>query len=405
MSQELVRETGLSTPRTPAQELVAQVRGEQFRQQVAMALPPSVTPERFLRVATTALLANPDIAKLDHTSVLRAMIQSASMGLIPDGKQAAITPRKGQAVLVPMIQGFRDIAADHGWTLRTAVVYSEDEFEHAVVDGEEQINHRPVRPGAERGELIAAYAIAKHRDGRRMQVVLHPADIALRRESASTKQVWDGPHTAAMWEKSAGRDLFGQLGLAESDERVTRVLVATELEPGEAAHKLYGNGGPAAEPPALEAAETDQVDASSTTADGEGQQAAVEASISPAEAAAPDPDELPGEPAPDEPSAFQAPVEVDVDPVIFAAKEASQVIVPIGAWKGKSLAEIHAAGDKGVQWIKYALAEFDERTGTTKSADPKMESGVLMRSIWAFARVYTPDLFQAELAKREAAAA
>lgn len=382
--------------RTPQQELVARVRGEDFRQQVAMALPPTVTPERFVRVATTALLTNPDIAKLDHVSVLRAMVQSAAMGLLPDGKQAAITPRGGQAVLVPMIQGFRDIAADHGWTLRTAVVYANDEFRHAVIDGEETLFHAPVRPGAERGELIAAYAIAKHRDGRRMQVVLHPDDIEKRRASASTQNVWNN-HPAAMWEKSAGRDLFAQLGFGELDERVTRILEASDTEPAEAARLMYGE--PSTGTPAPLPAGTDtRTDGTATSPPppaeqstaGAAQQAATAGTPSPA-AAAPGSDDEPS--LDDDQTSFEAPTSagVDDDPIVTAARTASQFQIPNGTHKGLALSELLAKGEKGTTWLRWALRKGDDLTPLEYRT-----------AVWAFARVYAPELYQEVMAEHEA---
>lgn len=369
--------------RTPEQQLVAQVRSDQFKEQVAMALPPSVTPERFVRIATTAIITNPDIAKLEHTSILRAFVQCAADGLMPDGKEAAITPRKGKAVYVPMIGGFRKKAAEHGWTLRTAVVYANDEFDHAVVDGEEVITHRPVRPGAERGELIASYAIAKHRDGRRVLTVLHPDDIAKRRKSSAYDAVWN-EHPAAMWEKSAGRDIFGQLGLAEGDSAIQRMLAADDLAHGDAAAALYG---PSETPAELTAGRTTD-DASttqdtSTTADVAGghQQAEPAATVTPSAAgSAPDPD-------PDFADAD--------DELVAAAKEAAGFVVPFGTtWKGKTLADVHAAGETGRQWFAKMLEKLDA------ARYPDFRTAV-----FAFARVYLPEEFAAALAREEAQAA
>jgi len=209
--------------RSPQQELALRIRQDDFTEQIAMALPPSVTPGRFLRVATTAILTNDEIAKCEPHSVMRALIRCATDGLMPDGKEAAIVKRRNkklgieEANFMSMIYGLRKKLAEHGWTLRTDVVYENDTFEHAVVDGEEKINHTHVRPGAERGELIAAWGIVKHRDGRKLMTVLHPDDIARRRASSAYAAVWDA-HTAAMWEKCAGRDLYEQVGLAEADD-------------------------------------------------------------------------------------------------------------------------------------------------------------------------------------------
>jgi recombination protein RecT len=252
--------------RTPAQVLVARVRQDDFKESVAMVLPPSVTLDRFMRIMTSALLANPDIAKLDHTSVLTAMVQSASAGLIPDGKEAAIVGRGGQAVFQPMIGGFRRIAAEHGWTLKTKAVYANDFFE-LVEEPEENVKHTPARPGVDRGELIGAYAKAIHKDGRVLYRVMYAADIAKRRAIATTQNVWN-KWPAEMAEKTAGRDLFADLPLSESDlerEQIKRLLAVEELEPGEAAATFYGTER--AETPALPPASTEegqQVDGAAT---------------------------------------------------------------------------------------------------------------------------------------------
>lgn len=383
--------------RNPQQELVARVRGDAFREQVAMALPPTVTIERFVRVATTALLANPDIAKLDHVSVLTAMVRAAADGLMPDGKEAAITPRGGNAVYVPMIGGFRKIAAEHGWTLRTAVVYANDEFRHAVIDGEETIFHAPVRPGDDRGELIAAYAIAKHRDGRRMQVVLHPDDIAKRRASASTQNVWQN-HPAAMWEKSAGRDLFAQLGFGELDERVTRILEATATDPAEASRLIYGP--PRTETPAtLTPAGTDaQLTERTTTSPPPPAEQSDVGVVQQATTAASPAVVAPGsEPEPslddEQSSAFEAPASAGVenDPVVAAAREASQFEIPNGQHKGLALSELQAKGEKGTTWLRWALRKGDS-----------LEPLEYRTAVWSFARVYTPELYHEVMAEHEA---
>lgn len=360
--------------RTPAQQLVLRVRGDDFKQQVAMALPPAVTPERFVRVAATAVMTNPDIAKLNHDSVLRAMVQCAADGLMPDGREAALVKRGDNAVYTPMIGGFRKKAAEHGWTIRTAVVYENDAFEHVVEDAEEKILHRPVRPGDDRGELVAAYAIAKHVDGRKVVTVLHPEDIKKRRSKATTQKVWD-EFPAAMWEKSAGRDLFGQLGLAEGDAAVQRMLAAEALAHGEAATALYG-------PPPVGGG-----DGASTTRDTSGTAGAVDrqqaepaaALETPAAGSVPDPDHE-----------F-----VDVDEIEFApevdlqelAAKAADYVVPSGrTWKGKTLQEVFDAGENGVAWFKLALEQVTVERGHPVEFQDAVRD---------FARVHLPDEYAA----------
>jgi len=114
-----------------AQQLVAQVRQPSFTEQVKLALGGDEgATGRFIRVMSSAFLANPDLAeKCEWGSILQASIKSAAMGLIPDGNEAAFVPfydkkaRVTKAQLVPMIGGYRKIAGEHGWTIQTRVVH------------------------------------------------------------------------------------------------------------------------------------------------------------------------------------------------------------------------------------------------------------------------------------------
>src|SRR3990172_5252788 len=93
---------------SPQQELVAQVRSEQFRSQIAL-------------------------------------LASEAMGLMPDNREAALVPFKGKAQLVPMIAGYRKIAAEYGWTIYTAIAYEADLFEYEL-GLDVRFRHAPARP-------------------------------------------------------------------------------------------------------------------------------------------------------------------------------------------------------------------------------------------------------------------
>src|SRR4051812_26804943 len=64
--------------------------------QFAMVLPPHVPPERFVRVAMTAVIQNPDFLKMDRKLLIQELMKCATDGLIPDGREAAIIPFKGK---------------------------------------------------------------------------------------------------------------------------------------------------------------------------------------------------------------------------------------------------------------------------------------------------------------------
>lgn len=400
-SNELVR-------RTPQQELIADLRDERFKQQVAIALPGNVTPERFVRIAVTAIQANPDIASADYDSVIRSFIQSAQLGLLPDGREAAIVLFGKKATLMPMISGYRKIAAEYGWALRTRVVYEADEFEYA--EGVETILvHQPARPGVQRGKMIAAYAVGAHKDGRREIEVMYAEDIERVRKVARSQNVWND-WTDRMYEKTVGRRLFAKLPLDEADkERVERVLSA-DTDPVTA---IYGRDRVAeapALPPASATPRSDH-DASDSESGGgqqagdaasKGDDASIQAS-STAASPAPDPDaQADAGDAGD--GGFNQPETVPQDALVVKAQAASLVVIPIGQYKGKTLADVSALGDKGSSWLKYSLTNFDDGTGTTPSSEPKYGPGEFVTALWDYSKVYAPDIATEVQAAREAAA-
>lgn len=188
------------------------------------------------------------------------------------------------------------------------------------------------------------------------------------------------------------------------DADTRRMLVAVGLN---AQAAIYGPGATSSEetPAQLPAGTDAQLTERTTTSPPPPAEQSTVGATQQAAAAAPGPDDLlDGEPGPeDEPSAFQAPAsaQTDEDPIVFAAKFASQIVVPIGQWQGKTLKQVHEAGAKGVSWFKYALKNFDANTGTGENAKPRMRPGELVQAIEAFSRVYVPDEWQAAMAAKE----
>lgn len=335
--------------RTPQQLMIAEVRGEGFQEQIKAALPANVTIAKFVRATVTALMQNADLAPANpeaQTALFQALIKCAQDGLLPDGREAALVLYGGKAQYLPMIGGLRKIAAEHGWTIRTAVIYENDEFTYEL-GLEPRIVHRPAGLREQRGGLIGAYAIGTHRDGRKEVEVFTAEDVERARQVSRAKD--NGPWktwTDRMWEKTVGKRLFAKLPLDKTDaDRVARILSAAdvELEPGAAAALLYGNDPARALPAA-----TEVPPAGAAAGPADSQQADAAADDPPPAASVPGADDepeptLPGE----EPTLFQIPES--------AIDEAASIVVTKGvdAVKGKSLAEIAAAG--GDEWIAWAL--------------------------------------------------
>jgi recombination protein RecT len=224
--------------REQATELSKQIAGPDFRKQVELALPGDVTTDRFVRAAITALLANPDIAQCEPNSIFNGLLKAAQDGLLADGREAALVKFGDKAAYLPMVSGFRKIAAESGWQLISKIVYAADSFEHE--EGlEPKLVHHPVRPGDERGPIVAAYAI-----GRKVgQPVLF--EVMAKEEIDKVKNVSrakGGPWAdwyERMAEKTVARRLFAKLPLGDR-ERARRVLEASAPEPAESTALMYG---------------------------------------------------------------------------------------------------------------------------------------------------------------------
>jgi len=140
--------------------------------QIAKALPKVMTPERFTRIALTALSSNPKLAECDRNSFLGGLMQSAQLGLEPN------TPL-GQAYLIPYrnnkrgitecqfqvgYKGLIDLAYRGGEmaSISSYCAYGNDEFVYEL-GLEPKLIHKPAK--SNRGSLEFVYAVFKLKNG------------------------------------------------------------------------------------------------------------------------------------------------------------------------------------------------------------------------------------------------
>ncbi len=177
-----------------------------------------ITPEVFARVAVNSLLANPMIAECDPPELKRAVMNSIELGLLPDGRQAAILPFKKKgggvgATLVPMIEGRILLArrACPGIVLRVRAVFREDIWSYS--DGLiPAIKHEP-NPEASRtdDDLIAVYAIAHQPKAPAPEFeVMFSGDITRYRAKSRAGSKGKGPW-ATDYIEMAKKTVMGQL--------------------------------------------------------------------------------------------------------------------------------------------------------------------------------------------------
>ena len=121
------------------------------------------TKEEFERVMLNALIRNPELQDCDRNSLDVAIADCIQAGLLPDGKQAVIIPRKGKAALQPMYEGRVMLArnANPKMVLVTEAVYEGEEFR--VIGGSERKLVHEMSLGIDRRDerIVAVYAMAK----------------------------------------------------------------------------------------------------------------------------------------------------------------------------------------------------------------------------------------------------
>lgn len=138
----------------------------QMQGEIAKALPKVMTPERFTRIALSAVSNTPELANCTPKSFLAAMMNAAQLGLEPNTPlgQAYLIPYRNKGTLECQFQvgykGLIDLAYRSGdvKTIQAHVVYENDEFEYEL-GLEPKLRHIPAKE--KRGEPIWFYAVFK----------------------------------------------------------------------------------------------------------------------------------------------------------------------------------------------------------------------------------------------------
>lgn len=211
--------------RQPMDAVVAGLEHPVFVQQIEESLPENVSLERFKRVTITAIRSDPELITGNQNSLFASVVKCAQDGLLPDGREAALVKFGQDIVYMPMIGGFRKIAAEHGWAIDTQVVYEHDEFVWELGQ-HPKLHHKPAGLDQEPGEPMGAYAVATHADGRKLVEVMRKSEIE--KVQAVSKSGTRGPWKdwmERMWEKTVGRRIFGKLPLSGQALEVAQRLI------------------------------------------------------------------------------------------------------------------------------------------------------------------------------------
>lgn len=138
--------------------------------QIKRALPSTITPERFTRIALSALNTTPKLKECTQISFLSALMNAAQLGLEPNTSlgQAYLIPYKNKGVYEVQFQigykGLLDLAyrSPQLQTVQAHCVYENDIFSYEL-GLEPQLVHKPAMDN--RGELRCVYAMFRLQNG------------------------------------------------------------------------------------------------------------------------------------------------------------------------------------------------------------------------------------------------
>ena len=169
-------------------DYVVSMQGE-----IAKALPKVMTPERFTRIALSAISSNKKLAECTPQSFLAAMMNAAQLGLEPNTPlgQAYLIPYKSACTFQLGYKGLIDLAyrSREVKTIMAQTVYENDEFDFEF-GLTPKLHHVPAK--SNRGNPVWFYAVFKTVNGGEGFEVMSVEDVKAHAKKYS-KSYSDGP--------------------------------------------------------------------------------------------------------------------------------------------------------------------------------------------------------------------
>lgn len=189
-----------------SRDLKSIIASPAMQQQFAAALPKHLSPERFGRIAITALTRTPKLRECTQESVFKCLLDLSAMGLEPDGRHAHLIPYGKECTLIIDYKGLVSLIRRSGEVakIHADVICENDEFEHSM--GE--VTQHTYDLKKDRGEPYAAYAQVTLKDGSVQAVIMPKADIeSIRKRSRAGNS---GPWQTD-WHEMAKKTAFRRL--------------------------------------------------------------------------------------------------------------------------------------------------------------------------------------------------
>lgn len=173
----------------------AWIESPAFQDAVKQSLPRHLTPERFVRVALTAIMRTPKLAQCTQHSLFKCLLDLSSLGLEPDGRRAHLIPYENrktnttEAQLIIDYKGLIELSKRSGevkmWRAETVCEGDEFSWENGLVT--HKINW--LKP---RGNLQAVYSHVRNNNGDDDYEVmtLEQVDAIRKRSKAANAGPW-----------------------------------------------------------------------------------------------------------------------------------------------------------------------------------------------------------------------
>lgn len=197
--------------KTPA-TIDALLRGEAFKQAVSSALPSHIKPDRFVRIALTAITRTPKLKECDQASFFQSLLTLSQLGLEPDGRRAHLIPfansKRGtmECQLILDYKGIVELAMRSGKVanIHADIVCENDEFEY----DRGSITKHKIDFRKQRGAVYAAYSIVRFKDHTEKCEVMSKDEIESVRSRSRAKN--NGPWVTD-WNEMAKKTVFRRL--------------------------------------------------------------------------------------------------------------------------------------------------------------------------------------------------
>lgn len=201
---------------------------ESKKESFSKVLPEHMKVERFMKVAHAAMTRTPQLLNCTPASVLMALVSCSELGLEPNSPlgHAYLIPYGRECTLVIGYKGLLSLMRRSGElaSIENQVVYDGDVFEVHFGD-DAKIVHKP-NLGGKRGEkVIAAYVIARLKDGsvQREVMAIDEIEAIRRRSKAGNSGPWKTDY-AEMCRKTVLRRAAKRLPMS------TELARAVEIE-------------------------------------------------------------------------------------------------------------------------------------------------------------------------------